>query len=656
MAGKTVTQDVLPTGPAEGYNLRQLRESVADDLDIDQFVLDIVRPAKGEDNLDVAPRIIDGWIERTMEGASNIRVTIHDPIGKLLNSSVLNSAIDVEIDGLWWRLVGIAKNDADLELVFEDRDVAYIRSHKDVIRASRRQLTRLEFCAYLLKRVKKRRFIFIAPELHVKQEIGYPKDAGQSVREEVKNRKREAGINNDGSLKVWYSDGKGGFVGKRARSSQIEIAEQILDVAAKRKAWNKRRLMVAAIATAMVEASLTNPDDGDRDSAGAFQQRPSQGWGTEDQVKDVDHASKQFYERAVSHDKSFPGMSIGELCQKVQGSAHPTRYAQAVPLAEAFVDAYGDVEVGQVAYRKKYMFTTMGNDGKPEDWWKAMHRLLDEVNFACFMSNGVLYMIDEKKLIKSKIRMRISEATPGITRINFNYDIGQPIASATVQARATRWVAPPGTVVELAACGPASGRWLVSSTRRSFFSRDMTIELKKPEPTLPEPPSELITREGTDESISKNRRIKTTEGARKMVEKAVNIAIEAGGEGVYVASDHRPEDRVASGAPSDHSSNNQYQAARDIAVKGIDALVGPPSTKLDRAVVQIGKAFNRDYGNGKTFFEKHGGIDQFEFGDFRVQIIWRTPKWGGHLGHIHIGIKLINRPAPKRGHGGEAGP
>ena len=38
--------------------------------------------------------------------------------------------------------------------------------------------------------------------------------------------------------------------------------------------------MVVALATALQESKLENLDDGDRDSLGLFQQRPSQGWGT----------------------------------------------------------------------------------------------------------------------------------------------------------------------------------------------------------------------------------------------------------------------------------------------------------------------------------------------------------------------------------------
>ena len=95
-----------------------------------------------------------------------------------------------------------------------------------------------------------------------------------------------------------------------------------------------------------------------------------------------------------------------------------------------------------------------------------------------------------------------------------------------------------------------------------------------------------------------------------------------------IASDHRPGDY-----DSDHSHNDASQAARDIAVPGVDALVGPPSSTLDRAVVAIGAQFGRSYEPGQTI------IDTFEWKGYRIQVIWRTPLYGGHMGHIHIGAR-----------------
>ena len=137
-----------------------------------------------------------------------------------------------------------------------------------------------------------------------------------------------------------------------------------------------------------------------------------------------------------------------------------------------------------------------------------------------------------------------------------------------------------------------------------------------------------------------NGRITTAGGARGIVEQAAVLAAEVGGKGVFVGSSHRPGDVLASGQPSDHSQNGDRLAARDIGVRGRNLLTGPPSRRLDKAVVAIGHAFGRPgYGNGRS--GPFQDADTFVWKGYRIQIIWRTPKWGGHMGHIHIGAKKL---------------
>ncbi|MBW8766298.1 MAG: hypothetical protein JF630_08775, partial [Geodermatophilales bacterium] len=59
------------------------------------------------------------------------------------------------------------------------------------------------------------------------------------------------------------------------------------------------RAVVIALATAQQESRLRNLPYGDRDSLGLFQQRPSQGWGTEAQVQDPVYAAGRFFDHLV---------------------------------------------------------------------------------------------------------------------------------------------------------------------------------------------------------------------------------------------------------------------------------------------------------------------------------------------------------------------
>jgi hypothetical protein len=117
--------------------------------------------------------------------------------------------------------------------------------------------------------------------------------------------------------------------------------------------------------------------------------------------------------------------------------------------------------------------------------------------------------------------------------------------------------------------------------------------------------------------------------ARQLVDELAQIAMAAGGGGVYIVSAYRPGD------PLDHGRNDASRAARDLAVKGVDAIKGPPMPELDRAVVAMGAAVGRSYKPGQRI------VDTFTFNGMRVQIIWRTPAYGGHMGHIHVGARAI---------------
>lgn len=83
--------------------------------------------------------------------------------------------------------------------------------------------------------------------------------------------------------------------------------------------------------TAMVESNLTNVDYGDRDSLGLFQQRPSQGWGTPQQVQDPVYAAKKFFTALKGLGDARYSMAMGDAAQAVQRSAFPERYAQKIP-------------------------------------------------------------------------------------------------------------------------------------------------------------------------------------------------------------------------------------------------------------------------------------------------------------------------------------
>lgn len=87
------------------------------------------------------------------------------------------------------------------------------------------------------------------------------------------------------------------------------------------------RAVAIALATAMQESRLRNIDYGDRDSLGLFQQRPSQGWGTAEQIMDPVYAAGRFYDSLVEV-PDYESLPLTEAAQAVQRSAYPDAYAQ----------------------------------------------------------------------------------------------------------------------------------------------------------------------------------------------------------------------------------------------------------------------------------------------------------------------------------------
>jgi hypothetical protein len=117
---------------------------------------------------------------------------------------------------------------------------------------------------------------------------------------------------------------------------QLQHASTINAVGLSRSIPERGRII--AVATAYQESSLRNRPDGDRDSVGLFQQRPSQGWGTAEQIQDPIYASNKFYD-ALLEVQDWQDMSLTGAAQAVQYSAYPDAYAKWEPQATTLVHA-----------------------------------------------------------------------------------------------------------------------------------------------------------------------------------------------------------------------------------------------------------------------------------------------------------------------------
>ncbi|MEF3405014.1 LysM peptidoglycan-binding domain-containing protein [Agromyces sp. CCNWLW203] len=109
--------------------------------------------------------------------------------------------------------------------------------------------------------------------------------------------------------------------------------------------------IVIALAAAAQESGLKNPEYGDLDSLGLFQQRPSQGWGTVEEVLDPARSATAFYGGAANPNAGrtrglldIPGwesLTVTQAAQAVQLSAHPDHYAKWETSARAWLSELG---------------------------------------------------------------------------------------------------------------------------------------------------------------------------------------------------------------------------------------------------------------------------------------------------------------------------
>lgn len=129
----------------------------------------------------------------------------------------------------------------------------------------------------------------------------------------------------------------------RVDGHEVSLSTEQAENAALITAISVRRGMPAraatiALATAFQESKLYNLEEGDRDSLGLFQQRPSQGWGTRAEVLNPSYAANAFY-NALERVDGYDTMEITKAAQEVQRSGYPEAYAAHEPDARVLASA-----------------------------------------------------------------------------------------------------------------------------------------------------------------------------------------------------------------------------------------------------------------------------------------------------------------------------
>jgi len=118
---------------------------------------------------------------------------------------------------------------------------------------------------------------------------------------------------------------------------QAAIAATIAGVATRRDL--PVRAVTIAYAAALQESKMADLDYGDRDSVGIFQQRPSEGWGTPQEIENPVYASTRFF-AALAAVPDYEHMPVYQAAQAVQRSADGYAYGQYATVGAQLADAF----------------------------------------------------------------------------------------------------------------------------------------------------------------------------------------------------------------------------------------------------------------------------------------------------------------------------
>lgn len=470
-------------------------------------------------------------LEMTITGASTVKLYVEDPHFELLNDpifanwmfkeevtsrssaknftrrSITDSSsasrygeeeenewilpqrpIDLNIDGIFFRLAGWELDETTLILKFEDRIAVMLREMVGtLISRERGQLTRAEFIV-LLAREAERRFKVRIPVFCPEEKIV------QAIREPVENA--EVTDTKESAQKTVTSADGITIGGSPANEAQLTQLNEALEAAEEAKAPFKAQV-------AMFEVLIEEGDLGKQTATGPFGII-----GSSQYVKNnnnVKEAALAFLQTgfaagitgAIDMARTHPHLSAAEIAQEIEVSSGGSQsFAQWREEAEHIVHAAGIVPGNEktegLAGPVKsgaYAFTR----GPYENSWDCIQRLASEVSWYAFVRDNQLFYVSGNFLLAQGAKLSLERGQHGIDWIKPNIEIGarDSLAEVTIKGRASLWSILPGQAVALRKVGPASTKWVVNSFKLDILDRSDAIQVKLqlPLPARPEPAS-----------------------------------------------------------------------------------------------------------------------------------------------------------------------
>lgn len=632
---------------------------------IDSDLLDLILRDGKKLKLELGGTVIPTpSLTRTMDGASSIAIPIYDADNNFLRTSLAAEDWNAEIDGLWFRYLGVSGALPALTITLEDREVSKIREFEGPLkvlahRGKPNETTRAEFVKRLVEEANPH-LIFVCPQLHDQQPIETERQAKKAQGESKANRGKGIG------------DTKGlVFKGQAPTSGQRDLAEMALQIAASVNAPFICRV-------ALIAALIDETDMGlvQRGNVLAALEPYTQVRNAAEEISGFLTGKPTWTgTTAIGYHRENPSAPFYEIAQAVQKSATEdgSNYAAFGDEARAWVEAWdgGAGETGGGAGGTKTVKEPRSFEVKKgEDYWTAIQRLAKEVNWRAFVVGSRFYFIDELELARGMVRLAIDKDTEGIEEIEVDYNRNKPVTEFKFKALAKQWKPPVGSVVTVADYGPLSvgfgdapvkandkgqaigissnrnaktgegrARYLVASIEAPLTeasdARKVTITLKKPTAPLPEKSAQTKSVSGNpnaplDPAAAGENGMGVYAGtAEDVVNEVVFYAQKNGFPDISPASvkaanaEHGP---TVDGTRSDHQGPPATAWAADIS----NGYTTPEETHLAAA---IAKAFGIPWdGAGLVTHEEQG---------YRLQLIYKTLEGGDHYTHVHFGCEVV---------------
>jgi len=490
------------------------RALLLDDVSLKELLLDVIK--KGVPGLDVSDSVIAGDVIRDTTAASQVTVTVHDYGRAVINHQGFYDdeghlrTIDLNLDGLVFRLVGMEKQGDDVVITFEDRDINGFRQKKGPLTLggrkagrSKKGVTRAEAILMVIRRGRWRRIPVQINELHKPQPIAKLTESERSAAADARRTKKKRDVVKDKGFPANFKMEGVDQTMLDNMTVALDEAEIVLKQRGITGDLADRVKLIMLVAGWGESGWLKSANDYKTAThKGVFQSNQIPPNQLRTQAHYFTIGGRSFRSGGAIAAAKVDTWTIGMAAQKVEISDGQASYYQGfLKKANKILDAWGrEGESGTSGKqrRKHYVFKI---DNR-ETYWDAIQRMANEVNWRAFFSGGTFFYISEEDLFKSRARYRFSEHSPGVVNIDYKQDQRRTTKTATATVRANRWAIPPGVCVYIDNLGSGTGKWLVQSVSRSLFSAEATLNLVQPLPEKKEPFEGFTTAQGGNAGAS----------------------------------------------------------------------------------------------------------------------------------------------------------